>query len=93
MSRAVVTLTNPHGLHARPAAAFTMAASAYESAITVEKNGRAVNAKSIMKLMALDCRFGDEIVICADGTDAAAAVSELASLVEAGLGEAVEAVS
>jgi phosphotransferase system HPr (HPr) family protein len=93
MPRAVVTLTNPHGLHARPAAAFTMAASAYPCDVTVEKAGRAVNAKSIMSLMALDCRVGDEIAISTSGTGDVAALSELVALVDAGLGEAAEAAS
>jgi phosphotransferase system HPr (HPr) family protein len=84
MSRASVRLTNPQGLHARPAALFTMTASGFGCDIQVEKAGKTVNGKSVIKLLSLDCRFGDEITITADG---AVAVQKLVGLIESGLGE------
>lgn len=87
MTRASVQLKNPQGLHARPAALFTMTASGFGCDIQVEKAGKVVNGKSIIKLLSLDCRFGDEITITADGTDDAVAVEKLVSLIESGLGE------
>jgi len=46
-----------------------------------------VNGKSIIKLLALDCRTGDEITITTGGTDEAVALEKLVGLVESGLGE------
>ena len=87
MAQATVQLNNPQGLHARPAALFTMTASSFSCDIQVEKAGKVVNAKSIIKLLSLDCRHGDDITITAEGVDDVAAVEKLVSLVEAGLGE------
>jgi phosphotransferase system HPr (HPr) family protein len=87
MATATVRLSNPLGLHARPAAMFTMTASRFDCDIQVEKSGRAVNGKSVIKLLALDCRSGDEITITTGGADEAVALDKLVSLVESGLGE------
>lgn len=87
MATATVRLSNPLGLHARPAATFTMTASRFSCDIQVEKAGRSVNGKSVIKLLALDCRKGDEITITTSGTDEAAALEKLITLVQSGLGE------
>ena len=88
MASASVQLTNSQGLHARPAAVFTMTAARFGCDIQVEKAGNSVNGKSIIKLLSLDCRYGDEITITADGTDDVVAVQKLVGLIESGLGEA-----
>jgi phosphocarrier protein len=64
-----------------------MAAAGFSSDIQVEKAGKSVNGKSVIKLLALDCRNGDEITIVATGIDEAAAVDKLKGLVQSGLGE------
>lgn len=87
MATATVRLGNALGLHARPAAMFTMTASGFSCDIQVEKAGRSVNGKSVIKLLALDCRKGDEITITTGGTDEGVALEKLVSLVESGLGE------
>lgn len=87
MATATVRLSNPMGLHARPAALFTMTASGFGCEIQVEKAGTSVNGKSIIKLLALDCRSGEEITITTGGTDEAVALEKLVSLVQSGLGE------
>jgi len=87
MATATVRLSNELGLHARPAALFTMTASGFGCEIEVEKAGKSVNGKSIIKLLALDCRTGDEITITTGGTDEAVALEKLVSLVQSGLGE------
>jgi phosphotransferase system HPr (HPr) family protein len=87
MQRASVRLTNPQGLHARPAAMFTMTASGFPCDIQVEKAGKTVNGKSVIKLLSLDCRTGDQITITADGIDDVVAVQKLVGLIESGLGE------
>ena len=77
-----VTVGLRAGLHARPAALFVQEANKYASDIFVEKHGKAVNAKSIMGIMSLAIANGTEVVIKADGADAAQAVEKLAELIE-----------
>jgi phosphotransferase system HPr (HPr) family protein len=82
-------LGNPTGLHARPAALFASEASRFASDVRIRKgtSGSAVNAKSALSILTLDCVHGDEVVIIAEGDDAEAAVAHLSQLVEDGLGE------
>src|ERR671931_2228664 len=69
------------GLHARPAALFVQAASKSPLEVTVAKaDGKPVNAKSILSVLALDVRQGDEIVISAAGDGATAVVDQLAAV-------------
>jgi phosphotransferase system HPr (HPr) family protein len=84
---ATVTLRNASGLHARPAKIFARAAAAHAADVSVEKDGRRVNAKSVLSLLTLDCHQGDEILIGVEGDDAEAALAELVALVKAKLGE------
>ena len=87
MASATVRLTNPVGLHARPAALFTMTASGFGCDVRVSKNGKDVNGKSVIKLISLDCRTGDSITITTEGVDEAIALQRLVTLVESGLSE------
>ncbi|MDX6257279.1 MAG: phosphocarrier protein HPr [Frankiales bacterium] len=87
MARATVRLTNPHGLHARPAAMFSMTASGFGCDVRVSKNGKTVNGKSVIKLISLDCRTGDEITITTNGDDEAAALEQLSVVVQQGLSD------
>jgi phosphocarrier protein len=84
---ATVSLRNPTGLHARPAKVFAKAAAASPAAVLVEKDGREVNAKSVLSVLTLDCHQGDEIVIRTSGDGADETLAELVALVESGLGE------
>jgi phosphocarrier protein HPr len=90
MPEATVTLRNATGLHARPAKIFAQAAAALPANVMVERNGRAVNGKSVLSVLTLDCHQGDEIVIRTEGEGAEDALSELVQLVESGLGEGGE---
>lgn len=87
MPERTVTLTNPTGLHARPAKVFARAAAAHDIDITVSKDGEPVNAKSVLSVLTIDGHHGDVITIAADGPDAERVVDELAELVASGLGE------
>ncbi|MCX7571015.1 HPr family phosphocarrier protein [Tumebacillus sp. DT12] len=82
MAEKRVTVGLRAGLHARPAALFVQEANKFVSEIFVEKQGKSVNAKSIMGIMSLAISNGTEIVIKAEGTDADSAVNRLAELVE-----------
>lgn len=69
------------GLLARPAALFVQEANRFSSDIFVEKDGKSVNAKSIMGIMSLAIAHGQEVVIKADGSDAENAVNHLADMI------------
>lgn len=69
------------GLLARPAALFVQEANRFSCDIFVEKDGKSVNAKSIMGIMSLAIAHGQEIVVKADGSDAEQAVAELVGMV------------
>jgi phosphocarrier protein HPr len=85
---ATVTLRNATGLHARPAKIFARAAAAFTADVSVEKDGRRVNAKSVLSVLTLDCHQGDEILISVEGDDADVSLAELVALVESRFGEA-----
>lgn len=87
MSERTVELTNPSGLHARPATVFAEAATGLDATVTVRKGDREVNAASVLSVLTLDCHQGDQITICAEGEGAEEAVDHLVALVEGGLGE------
>ncbi len=70
------------GLQARPAALFVQEANRYSSEIFLEKDGKKVNAKSIMGLMSLAAGVGSVITLSASGSDEKEAVEGLAKFVE-----------
>lgn len=69
------------GLQARPAAKFVQEANRYSADLFIEKNGKRVNAKSIMGLMSLAITSGENIILIADGADEEAAIRHLVSFV------------
>lgn len=73
------------GLHARPAAVFVQAAAKASVPVQIAKaGGDPVNARSILAVLSLDVRGGEEVVLTADGEDADEALDALAALVESG---------
>ncbi|AEH46474.1 HPr family phosphocarrier protein [Parageobacillus thermoglucosidasius] len=70
------------GLQARPAALFVQEANRFSSDIYLEKDGKRVNAKSIMGLMSLAISTGSVITLIADGPDENEAIEKLANYVE-----------
>jgi phosphocarrier protein FPr len=89
-----VTIPNPHGLHARPAARFIREAAAFRAGIQVRNvtTGRGpVSAKSLTGLASLEALRGQEIEISAAGPDAEAALRALRQSVESGLGDSLDA--
>jgi phosphotransferase system HPr (HPr) family protein len=88
MTSCALTVGNALGLHARAAARFVHAASAFGSHIRVARDGRETDGKSIMGLLLLSAAQGTLITIIADGPDEAAAIGALRELVERGFDEA-----
>ncbi len=82
-----VTIVNPLGLHARPAAQFVKLASTFASHIELVRDGNPVNGKSIMGVMMLAAECGATLTLQAEGADAEEAVAALAQLVASGFGE------
>lgn len=70
------------GLQARPAALFVQEANRFSSDVFLEKEGKKVNAKSIMGLMSLAVGSGTVISIITDGSDEEEAISRLSQFVE-----------
>ena len=83
-----VTLANPNGLHARPAAVFAQAAKGFSASIYLHKQQESANAKSLVAIMALQTAHGDVVQVSAAGPDAEAAIKALAELLVTGCGEA-----
>jgi phosphotransferase system HPr (HPr) family protein len=69
------------GLLARPAALFVQEANRFSCDIFVGKDGKSVNAKSIMGIMSLAIAHGQEVTIKAEGSDAEEAVTKLSEMV------------
>ncbi len=82
MAKFTAKITDPVGLHARPASITVSAASKFDSEIKIEANGKSGNLKSIMNIMALGVKQGDEITISAEGADAEAAVVEIEKIMK-----------
>lgn len=82
-----IQITNKLGLHARASAKLTKLAGSFKSEIHLSRNGRRVNAKSIMGVMMLAAGVGTEIGIEVDGADEADAMRALRELIAARFGE------
>lgn len=82
-----LTIRNKVGLHARPAVLFVQAAQRFRSEIYAIKDGKEGNAKSFKAILALAVNQNDEVIVRAEGPDAAEALQALAKLVEDNFGE------
>ncbi len=77
-----IVVQNQVGLHARPATFFIQKANEFKSLITVAKDERKVNAKSLLGVLSLGITRGTAIKIEADGPDEETAVNELDELIK-----------
>ncbi len=82
MTTQTVEVTNRIGLHAAPASFFIQEACSFQSTIWVEKGDRKVNAKSLLGLLSMGIRQGEEITLIADGADEQAAIDGLVDLLK-----------
>ncbi|MGO1296389.1 MAG: fused PTS fructose transporter subunit IIA/HPr protein [Vibrio sp.] len=86
----VFAIKNSHGLHARPGAMLVAEAKKFDATIKVinlDGDGRSVNAKSLMKVIALGVKKGHRLQFTAEGTDAAEALTAIGAAIDSGLGE------
>jgi phosphocarrier protein len=78
-----VTVASSVGLHARPATIFTQAAARQPVKVTISKaGGTPVDARSVLFVLGLDVRGGDEVVLAAEGDGADAALDELEAVLQ-----------
>jgi len=75
-----VIVQNTVGLHARPATFFIRKANEFKSSIWIEKQGRRVNAKSLLGILSLSIVGGTKIRIIADGMDEKEAIEALSGM-------------
>ncbi len=87
MIRTTATISNKLGLHARASAKFTKLAGSFECEVHLSRNGRRINAKSIMGVMMLAAGLGSEITLETDGADEQAAMQALLAMIGDKFGE------
>ena len=84
----LVKITNPTGLHLRPAGNLCREAMKFKRKITFEYDGKnTANAKSVLSVLGACVKNGDEITLICDGEDEEAALKQLSAFVENGLEE------
>ena len=87
MQKRTIKVVNKLGLHARASAKLTQTASAFKCGVFISRNGRRVNAKSIMGVMMLAAGMGSSVEVETDGEDEAAALDAIEKLFAEKFGE------
>ena len=87
MIRTTVTISNKLGLHARASAKLTKLAGSFACEVFLSRNGRRINAKSIMGVMMLAAGLGSEVELETEGVDERAAADALLALIADKFGE------
>ena len=87
MQQREVEIINKLGLHARASAKLTQLAAKYQSDVQMARNGRKVNAKSIMGVMMLAAGKGSKVMLEVEGPDEKEAMEALTSLIADNFGE------
>ncbi|MGY6587816.1 MAG: HPr family phosphocarrier protein [Wenzhouxiangella sp.] len=87
MIERTITLINQRGLHARAASKLVQCASDFQSQVWLTRQGRRVNAQSIMGVLLLAAPSGSELLLEVDGPDEEQAIAALVELVDNRFGE------
>lgn len=87
MEKRVLTVKNPSGLHARPAAALSRMAKKYPCTVKIIARDKNINAKSIVSILAAGIVRGTEIAIETEGEAEGEAMEELETFIRSGCGE------
>ena len=87
MPQTEAEITNKLGLHARASAKLTQTAGQFSAGVWLSRNGRRVNAKSIMGVMMLAAGKGAKVLIETEGADADAALTAVLQLIADKFGE------
>lgn len=78
-------VTDPLGIHARPAGILVKEAKKYNSKITLAKGDRIANALRLMAVMSLSIKCGDTVTVTVEGSDEATAADEFAAFLKKNL--------
>ncbi len=78
-------ITDPDGIHARPAGLFVKEASKYTSNIQISKNGRTGDAKRLFSVMGLAVKKGETVSVLAEGADEDTAIAAMEAFMKANL--------
>lgn len=70
-------VTDPLGLHARPASELVKVAKEFSSAVKIEKDGKSADARRLIAIMSLGVKQGNKVTVSADGADEDAAIAKL----------------
>lgn len=70
-------ITDPEGIHARPAGILVKQAAGYQSTVKIAKGEKSADAKRIFGVMGLGVKTGEEVTITVEGADEDTAVAEL----------------
>jgi phosphocarrier protein HPr len=87
MQKTKTTIRNKLGLHARASAKLTKLAGSFDCEVHMSRNGRRINAKSIMGVMMLAAGLGSEIEIETEGVDEKQALDAIIALIDDRFGE------
>lgn len=79
------TITDPAGMHARPAGLFTKEAAKFTSTITLEKDGKSADAKRIFGVMGLGIKQGQQVIVNVEGEDEDKAAATLEAFMKENL--------
>ena len=82
-----LTVTNPSGLHLRPAGVLSQTAMKFKCDVIIECGDKKIVAKSVLNVMAAGIKCGTEINLICDGADENEALETLSKAIEDGLGE------
>ena len=82
-----ITVSNKLGVHARPAGLLTKTAGLFDCSVILDKNGRRIDAKSILAVMTMATKCGDEITIITNGRNDKEALEAVAALFQSKFGE------
>ncbi len=82
-----ITITNPQGLHMRPAGVFAKGVAKFDSNVNIVFNGKTTNGKSLLNIIGACIKCGNEIEIQCNGPDEEEALKTAIELIESGLGE------
>lgn len=88
MTEIEITITNPTGLHARPAAQFVQKAASFKCKVRIAANNKVADGKSILAVMGMGLKQNSQLMITAEGEDEGACIKGLEELIKSNFGEA-----
>ena len=87
MQSRTITVSNKLAVHARPAGLITKTAALFDCSVILDKNGKRIDAKSILAVMTMAAKCGDEITIITNGRNDKEALEAIVALFQSKFGE------